>query len=193
MIFNQEDTHALRNYGEVLLCKYTKSYVFSFPAMATAVLLLICGRDFVQKRFYYGMLKAGGVISFSMNTAWKDLFFMAMCWDFCHCIGYTIFHLIILSRTGQELDMMSGFVPQVRTTSAMPTNGEGSTTGVTTLTTTLAVTGAMMLLNAGPKGGGFKPAPGGAKGAKAAASSSQTTLMMQKYIETVCVSHRYLS
>jgi len=186
MICNQEDTPALRNYGEVLLCKYTKSYVFSFPAMATAVLLLICGRDFVQKRFYYGMLKAGGVISFSMNTAWKDLFFMTVCWDFCHCFGYTVFHMIILSRMGQEASMMRGFVPEVSSNSTMPTNGEGSTTVVTTLTTTLAVTGAMMLFNGGPKGG-FKVHGPHAKGAKGAASSSGTTLMLHKYIKTLMV------
>lgn len=180
---NQEDTPQLNNYGEVLLCHYTKAFVFTFPAMATAVLLLLFGRDFLQKRFYYGLLKAGGVISFSDNTAWKDTFFMAMCFDFCHCVGYTCLHMIVLNRAGQEATSMRGFVPQANTT-AIPMDGVGvstaasTTTAVTALTTTLAVKGAMLLLHrSGPVPGGNMRGPGFGTG-------SQT---FQKYLQTVMV------
>mmetsp|Transcript_73344 Transcript_73344/g.141878 ORF Transcript_73344/g.141878 Transcript_73344/m.141878 type:complete len:526 (+) Transcript_73344:73-1650(+) len=206
MACNQEDTPALRNYGEVLLCHYTKSFVFSFPAMATSVLLLLFGRDFLQKRFYYGILKAGGAVSFSENTAWKDPLFLAMCWDFGQCVIYTIFHMIVLSRSGQDLKMMGGgFVPDNGMTSAKPPDLGMSTAAATTLTTTVAITttltttvavkGALMLLRGPLKGGGAQkglqnapqkgiPAPP-ASVAKGAASSGGTALMLQEYIQTV--------
>lgn len=139
---NQEDTPQLRNYGEVLLCHYTKAFVFSFPAMATAVLVLLFGRDFLQKRFYYGLLKAGGVISFIDNTPWKDTLFKAMCLDFCHCVGYTCLHIIILKRAGAET-VAAGLVPQ-GSASTVPTDG-ATTTAVTALTTTLGVKAANVM------------------------------------------------
>lgn len=153
---NQEDTPQLQNYGEVLLCQYTKAFVFTFPAMATAVLLLLFGRDFLQKRFYYGLLKAGGVISFSDNTASNDTLFMAMCLDFCHCVGYTCLHIIIMNRAGTETLAVRGFVPQgvVSTTpmdGADVSSATSTTSAVTALTITLAMKGAMLLLYRGPK------------------------------------------
>jgi len=184
LLCNQEDTPQLQNYGEVLLCHYTKAFVFCFPAMATAVLLLLFGRDFLQKRFYYGLLKAGGVISYSDNTAWRDTFFMAMCVDFCHCVGYTCLHMIILNRAGKEAAAMQGFVPQV-SVSTTPMDGVGgssatsTSTAVTAITTTLAVKGAMLLLYHGLKAGaGMRRVP---------ASGTDSPLVFQKYIETLMV------
>lgn len=183
MMCNREDTPALANYGEVLLCHYTKGFVFSFPAMATSVMLLLFGRDLLQKRFYYGLLKAGGVMSFSDNTAHKDPFFLAMCLDFCHCIGYTLFHLMVLRREGQESNLMRGFVPEASGTSTMPPNSTPSSdtsstaAALVTLATTLLVKGAMMLLVGGPKLGGLKGGTG----------QGQTMLMLRKYLETIMV------
>mmetsp|Transcript_108737 Transcript_108737/g.215934 ORF Transcript_108737/g.215934 Transcript_108737/m.215934 type:complete len:501 (+) Transcript_108737:49-1551(+) len=188
MVCNQEETPQLHNYGEVLLCHYTKAFLFSFPAMATAVLLLLFGRDFLQKRFYYGLLKAGGVTSFSDNTAWRDPFFMAMCSDFAHCIAYSIFHIVILNRAGKEANSIRGFVPQANDTSTRPmediavSNAMSTTAAVKALTTTLAVKGAMMLLYRGPEITGMKHGP-----PKAPSSAVQAAMMFQKYLRTIMV------
>jgi len=54
------------------LCEYTKAYVLCFPEIALSVLLLMVGRNLLQKRFYYGLLKAGGVMEYSQNNPLRD-------------------------------------------------------------------------------------------------------------------------
>jgi len=121
---SREETPALKHYGEELICHYTKAFIFTFPAMATTVLVLLCGRDLLQKRLYYGILKNGGVITFSENTPYKDPMIMAMLVDFLHCVAYTIFHLMILHREGHMHDLQQeGFIPETHTTEAPKASG----------------------------------------------------------------------
>lgn len=94
---SQADLH-LKGFSERLICEYTKAYVFTFPALATVVLLLLVGRDLLQKRIYYGLLKAGGVLSFTGNAAWKDPLVLALCVNCLHCMWYLCFQINVRSR-----------------------------------------------------------------------------------------------
>jgi len=192
MLCNQQDTPGLRNYGEVLLCHYTKGFVFCFPAMATAVLLLLFGRNLLQQRLYYGFLKAGGVLSFSENTPWKDPLFVAMLFAFCHSIGYTVLHVIVLKRSDHFKDDMQDFLLDSSGASAIAANHTAlSSTAPTDIGassyTTLAVEGAkmlMMLLLGGPKLG-VKPS-----GVTRSSQSSQMeggAMGFEGYLETFMV------
>jgi len=122
---SQEETPELKNSGEELMCHYTKAFLFTFPAMATTVLILLMGRDFLQKRLYYGLLKHGGVITFSENASYKDPVVVAMFIDFLHCAGYFFLHLLVLHRQGKDVNAVSsqGFVPEVSAVEASRFSG----------------------------------------------------------------------
>jgi len=196
MLCNQKDTPALKNYGEVLLCHYTKGFVFCFPAMASGVCVLLFGRNLLQQRLYYGLLKAGGVVSFSENTAMKDPFFMATFVAFCHSIGYTILHMIVLSRTSHDPAVMHGFFLEASgasETTASPTDLSSTTSismGLATLTK-LAMKGAemlMILIVGGPTlGAGTIPAKPPPIPAGAAEEEVDSLIAFNKYLETVMV------
>lgn len=91
-------TSGLESFSEVLICKYTKAYYFTFPAVATVVLLLLIGRDFLQKRLYYGLLKVGGVLAFNENQAWKDPLVLFLCGNFLHCVWFMGLHYVAVRR-----------------------------------------------------------------------------------------------
>jgi len=176
----QKETPALKHYGEVITCHYTKAYIFTFPAMATTVLVLLIGRDFLQKRLYYGLLKNGGVITFSENKAYKDPLVMAMLIDFLHCVAYTLFHIMILHRQGQTMEdvRVQGFVPHIH----VPEEGKTS-----------AVEDPMGFLLAALGGGGPKLGGAGTRGTRTTFGESsglddyQHTVMMfvATFMETV--------
>jgi len=111
---SREETPELKNYGEELLCYYTEAFLFTFPAMATAVLTVLLGRDFLQKRMYYSLLKNGGVIIFKENKSYKDPLVLTLLVDFCHCVVYTMFHVLILYRQGVAMEDLQahGFIPE---------------------------------------------------------------------------------
>jgi len=112
----------LESYGEELFCHYTKSFVFCFPAIATGVLLCLMGRDLLQKRLYYGLLKAGAAISYTENVAYKDPFFMALVVNFLHCVAFYVFNVNVLSRKGEDVieqpDVQVTVPPTMTTTPA---------------------------------------------------------------------------
>jgi len=100
---NREESPLLESYSEVIFCHYTKAYVFCFPAIATGVLLCLMGRDLLQKRLYYGLLKAGAAISFTENVAYKDPFFMGLLLNFLHCVAFYVFTLNVVARGGENV------------------------------------------------------------------------------------------
>lgn len=53
-------------------CEYSKAFLLCFPVAASAVLMLLAGRDLLQKRLYYGLLKAQGVLEFCETHAHED-------------------------------------------------------------------------------------------------------------------------
>jgi len=142
------------------------------------------------------LLKTGGVISFNENVPYKDPLFMAMVFDFFHCVGYTILHLTVMHREGQDSHLMRGYVPEVIDTSEIdsamsaenihPSVTSLPPTAVTALAANLAVKGGMLLLLGGPR---RIPKLGDLKkqGKRKSASDAQKTLMFQKYIQTAMV------
>mmetsp|Transcript_133873 Transcript_133873/g.267130 ORF Transcript_133873/g.267130 Transcript_133873/m.267130 type:complete len:741 (+) Transcript_133873:95-2317(+) len=187
MLCNQKDTPTLNNYGEVLLCHYTKGFVFCFPAMATGFLLLLCGRNLLQMRLYYGILKAGGVLSFGENTAFRDPFFLATFGAFCHFVGYTILHIIVLNRASPETFEVKGSFLEAAGTSTMIANNTDSSSmpltsmGAETLTM-LAVKGAKMLMMLMVGG-----RPRWKHGAGGSADKLGAAMVFEKYLETFMV------
>lgn len=64
------------------ICEYSKTYVWSFPEVTLASLILLIGRDLAQKRFYYCLLKSGGVMSFIPHPLHRDSVVVANFWVF---------------------------------------------------------------------------------------------------------------
>jgi len=80
----------IATYTGSIICEYTKTYVWSFPQLALASLLLLLGRDYVQKRFYYFMLKNGGVMSFVPRPLLRDSIVAVNLWAFAHFIFFCL-------------------------------------------------------------------------------------------------------
>jgi len=80
----------IETYTGSIICEYTKTYVWSFPQLALASLLLLIGRDYVQKRFYYFMLKNGGVMSFLPRPLLRDTIVAVNLWAFGHFIVFCV-------------------------------------------------------------------------------------------------------
>lgn len=74
--------------AEHYLCKYTQSYLEIFPYAAWAVFMLGAGKDLVQKRIYYGMLKVAGVIDFHSGAAYLDPIFLFVAVAYLHMLTY---------------------------------------------------------------------------------------------------------
>eukprot|EP00927_Polykrikos_kofoidii_P080021 TRINITY_DN76884_c0_g1_i1.p1 TRINITY_DN76884_c0_g1~~TRINITY_DN76884_c0_g1_i1.p1 ORF type:complete len:454 (+),score=64.38 TRINITY_DN76884_c0_g1_i1:86-1363(+) len=84
------DSVGLRSYAFVCACEYSKAFIVTFPSIAVSTFLLIIGRDMLQQRLYYGMLKVGGVIEYHFTTPQKDPFMIMLVVNYLHCIGYIV-------------------------------------------------------------------------------------------------------
>lgn len=69
-----------------VVCEYTKTYAWSFPQLAVVSILLLIGRDFLQKRFYYFLLKNGGVLSFMKEPILRDSIVVINIFAFAHFV-----------------------------------------------------------------------------------------------------------
>jgi len=76
------------NMFSTCLCEYTKAYILCFPEIALSALLLLVGRDLLQKRFYYQLLKVGGVMEFTATNPLKDPFMWALLTCYCHILVF---------------------------------------------------------------------------------------------------------
>jgi len=74
----------------IYLCSYTTAYVVSFPVLPATGLMLIIGRNLLQKRLYYGVLQGGGVMGFSQNQPLKDSIVVGLIWCYLHCVSYLV-------------------------------------------------------------------------------------------------------
>jgi hypothetical protein len=84
----------------IYLCEYTTAYVVSFPVLAATGLMLIIGRNLLQKRLYYGVLQGGGVMGFSQNQPLKDSIVVLLIWCYLHCVSYLVLVLWVCYREG---------------------------------------------------------------------------------------------
>jgi len=83
--------------ADVWLCEYTKAYVLCFPEVGLAVLLLLGARNLLHKRFYYGLLKSGGVIEYSGSNPLTDSMVLVLLWCYSHVLiflGLILFGVI---------------------------------------------------------------------------------------------------
>eukprot|EP00929_Paragymnodinium_shiwhaense_P094171 TRINITY_DN545_c1_g1_i7.p1 TRINITY_DN545_c1_g1~~TRINITY_DN545_c1_g1_i7.p1 ORF type:complete len:445 (+),score=145.93 TRINITY_DN545_c1_g1_i7:195-1529(+) len=74
--------------GKLMGCEYLTSFCLGFPALCSTAIMLLIGRNLLQKRFYYGMLQAGGVVTFGQNNVLKEVIFVMIAVCYLHCIGY---------------------------------------------------------------------------------------------------------
>eukprot|EP00927_Polykrikos_kofoidii_P024249 TRINITY_DN22092_c0_g2_i1.p1 TRINITY_DN22092_c0_g2~~TRINITY_DN22092_c0_g2_i1.p1 ORF type:complete len:475 (-),score=51.84 TRINITY_DN22092_c0_g2_i1:52-1476(-) len=104
----------IRSYVEICFCEYCKSFIDAFPSVASSVLLLLLGRDLVQKRLYYGILKAGGVIEYEHTSALKDPYMIMLIINYVHCIAYVVQTSHLLTRlVGLSHTALQGSGPSI--------------------------------------------------------------------------------
>lgn len=80
------------------ICEHSKTYVWSFPQVAIASMVLLIGRDLAQKRFYYCLLKKNGVMRFRPCPLHRDSVILANLWVFGHfwiCVGLVLLRLYV--------------------------------------------------------------------------------------------------
>jgi len=92
------DVYSLSKLDEVV-CFYTGSYLYCFPALATAAAFILVARDLLHKRFYYGMLKSGVVIDYKYTNPISDPMMWLLLWNFFHLFWYIGFIFYILWKT----------------------------------------------------------------------------------------------
>mmetsp|Transcript_125839 Transcript_125839/g.391881 ORF Transcript_125839/g.391881 Transcript_125839/m.391881 type:complete len:472 (-) Transcript_125839:43-1458(-) len=91
-------TSGLEESYEIVLCNYTRVWLYSSPAIASVVLLLQVGRNVLQKRFYYGLLKFGGVLSFSGNKFYTDPLMWLLFITYFHVFGFAALQVLGANR-----------------------------------------------------------------------------------------------
>lgn len=72
-------------------CAYTQAFIKGFAPLALTAMCLIVGRDLLQKRTYYSVLKHRGVLEFAANNPFKDVVFLAVLVSYIHCILHLVF------------------------------------------------------------------------------------------------------
>jgi hypothetical protein len=78
----------LATWPQACLCEYTKAHLLVFPTLSVSVVLVFMGRDLLQKRLYYGMLRNGGVVDFSHNKVFKDSLVLLLVVNYLHVIAH---------------------------------------------------------------------------------------------------------
>lgn len=76
-------------------CEYTKSFIRCFPLLAASVVLIIAGRQMLQQRIYYGILKRGALLDFRNTKAWNDPLFFVLMVSFAHGVLHFVLDLFI--------------------------------------------------------------------------------------------------
>jgi len=77
--------------SQAVMCEYFTAYAVAFPVIATTGMMLVVGRNLLQKRLYYAMLQAGGVMTFGQNNPLADVLVWIVIWCYGHCLCYLIF------------------------------------------------------------------------------------------------------
>jgi hypothetical protein len=92
-----------------LLCGWTQGFTCSFAPFALTVMNLFIGRDLLQKRLYYGILRKNGVLQFASNNPLTDPLSLLVLVAYVHVILYLIF---IIYATGLLSSDDSAFLLQ---------------------------------------------------------------------------------
>jgi len=102
----------LKTWPQACFCEYTKAHLLVFPLLSLSVVLVIMGRDLLQKRLYYGLLRNGGVVGFSQNKAFSDSLVLLLIVNYLHVVGhlalmYWVGHVAAYSPSEDETSMMA--------------------------------------------------------------------------------------
>jgi hypothetical protein len=79
------------SFQSACFCAYSKAFIRGFAPLALTAMCLIIGRDLLQKRTYYSVLKHRGVLEFAANNPFKDPVFLAVLVSYIHLILHLIF------------------------------------------------------------------------------------------------------
>merc|ERR1719453_1562 len=91
-MFPCEEGGAYRlSFQSACFCAYTKAFIRGFAPLALTAMCLIVGRDLLQKRTYYSVLKHRGVLEFAANNPFKDPVFLAVLISYLHLILHLLF------------------------------------------------------------------------------------------------------
>lgn len=100
MACNSHDHPSLKDDFWLYLCEYLTAFASAFPVLCATALMLVAGRNLLQKRLYYGMLQAGGVVTFSENDPLRDPIIWAILTCYLHVFAYFCLVLYVCSEEG---------------------------------------------------------------------------------------------
>lgn len=73
------------------VCGYTQGFTRCFAPLSCTVMILFIGRELLQKRLFYGVLRRHGVVQFASNNPLTDPLALAVLVTFAHVILYLIY------------------------------------------------------------------------------------------------------
>jgi len=73
------------------ICGYTQGAACTFAPLCLMVMILFIGRELVQKRLYYGLLRQQNVVQFASNDPLTDPLAIAVLVSYVHVILYLIY------------------------------------------------------------------------------------------------------
>jgi hypothetical protein len=85
----------------VYVCEYLSAFSKAYPVLAATAVMLITGRNLLQKRLYYGMLQSGGVVTFGQNNPLKDILFWFLVASYGHCVAYLGLICFVFNKDGE--------------------------------------------------------------------------------------------
>lgn len=109
-----------------MICYYTKTYVWSFPQLAGATLLLLMGRDLAQKRFYYMLLKHGCVMNFMRMPLLRDNLLVVNIFAFGHFFAFVVLVGVRLYLSGFDMKTVGIDAAKAVYQASMNPNGPAS-------------------------------------------------------------------
>mmetsp|Transcript_47120 Transcript_47120/g.74435 ORF Transcript_47120/g.74435 Transcript_47120/m.74435 type:complete len:496 (+) Transcript_47120:51-1538(+) len=94
--------HYIKSYTGSVACEYLKSYVWIFPQLIGTTMLLLVGRELVQKRFYYYLLYHGGVLSYMAPPPLRDIIMVGNLFVFSQFWLFVLLVSVILYTHGVD-------------------------------------------------------------------------------------------
>lgn len=79
------------SFADACICGYTQGVTCCFAPLSFTIMIIFVGRELVQKRLYYGLLKRHGVLQFATNDPLTDPLGIAVFLLYIHVIFYFFF------------------------------------------------------------------------------------------------------
>jgi len=90
------------SFVDACICAYSQGVTCCFAPLSFCIMIIFVGRELLQKRLYYGLLKNKGVLQFATNDPLTDPLGIAVFVLYVHVILYFLFIVYATDLFGQD-------------------------------------------------------------------------------------------